>query len=404
MHRNATTVILLTSAILTAGALAGPYSSGLGDADNAYDAPVPGWVGPDGIGRADTDQNLAPNNYVNPAFVGWAGRVVDYSPAPGVSTDDQQQHYDWTDTRKALGPATGVVTDVVSLGDLYDPADADSYDADPADTSDDMGFIGFDSPGSITLGFSRPIRNGVGADLAVFENSLYDAYYGHVFAELAYVEVSTDGVNFARFAADSLTPGPVGPYGSIDPTNVHNLAGKHANGQVTINKETYNASWGTPFDLQELSDAEAVADGLVDLQQINFVRLVDIPGSGDFADADGDPVYDAWTTYASGGFDLDAVGALHGVLNGDANCDGVVNLLDLAVVSTWWGRTDATWQTGDFTGDGLVGRADLEILNAHYGLRASSPEELEAMISVPEPATMLVLMMGGAILLPGRRG
>jgi hypothetical protein len=54
-----------------------------------------------------------------------------------------------------------------------------------------------------------------------------------------------------------------------------------------------------------------VALGLLDLDNINYVRIVDIPGSGDYLDSLGNPIYDAWVTWGSGGVDLDAVGVIN---------------------------------------------------------------------------------------------
>ena len=154
--------------------------------------------------------------------------------------------------------------------------------------------------GSITLSFARPIANGDGADLAVFENGF--ASGSGVYAELAYVEVSTDGSTFARFPSVSLTQTTtqVGSFGTIDPTDVYNLAGKHV------------AGTGTPFDLSSLTNVPAT----VDVSHINFVRIVDVVGSIDpsFARLDslGNAINDPFpTAFASGGFDLDAVGVFH---------------------------------------------------------------------------------------------
>ncbi len=57
------------------------------------------------------------------------------------------------------------------------------------------------------------------------------------------MEVSSDGVNFFRFNATSLTPTAtqVGGFDGLDARNLNNLAGKHVGG------------WGTPFDLAELA-------------------------------------------------------------------------------------------------------------------------------------------------------
>ncbi|AKB27733.1 Chitin binding protein [Methanosarcina siciliae T4/M] len=52
-------------------------------------------------------------------------------------------------------------------------------------------------------------------------------------------------------------------------------------------------------------------NGSVDLNSINYVRIVDIPGSGDFKDSQGNPIYDGWVTWGSGGLDLEAVGVIN---------------------------------------------------------------------------------------------
>ncbi len=55
----------------------------------------------------------------------------------------------------------------------------------------------------------------------------------------------------------------------------------------------------------------AVRNGLVDLNDIKYVRIVDIPGCGYFRDSEGRPIYDAWITWGSGGLDLEAVGVIN---------------------------------------------------------------------------------------------
>ena len=158
--------------------------------------------------------------------------------------------------------------------------------------------------GSITLTFANPITDGVGFDFAVFENGFSDN-----FLELAFVEVSSDGSRFERFDAVSLTPtttqvngdDAVGPFGSIDPTNLNNLAGK------------YRASFGTPFDLSELAGRPGL-----DITRITHVRIVDVIGSINPSigtrDSLGNLINDPWATpYDSSGFDLDAIGVIHQV-------------------------------------------------------------------------------------------
>jgi hypothetical protein len=225
---------------------------------------------------------------LNPELRAWAAEVIDFSPSPGVNAANG-------DPTQALGPI-GASPDgfTVSLGDL---TEAELNQGLPN--------------GSITLRMSAPLRNGPGWDLAVFENAF--AFFppddDKVFAELAYVEVSTDGLTFARFPAESLTTTlfePFGPsFAGIDPTDVHNVAGIHQ-GLV-----------GTPFDFAELAAVAEVVTGDVLLDDIRFVRLIDIPGDGSSLDASGRGILEAWPTtdltFGNGGHDLDAVAGRYAV-------------------------------------------------------------------------------------------
>ncbi len=264
-------------AVVVASVLpAGPFSAASGDSENPFDPPVAGYVGPNGAGVVE------PPNTLNPDFVGWASRVVDYAPT------GQAVQPPYNDPALALGSATGDQLDVVSLGEL----------------TTDLADLGGE-PGTLTLGFDVVIADGPGPDIAVFENSFIALTDGLLFAELAFVEVSSDGSVFARFPAEADTAGPPQPFTTLDPTDIYNLAGKHLNGG--------GASWGTPFDLAELAGAPEVVSGAVDPGAIRFVRIVDIPGDGSFADAMGRAVFDPWPTSGSGGVDIDAVGVLNAV-------------------------------------------------------------------------------------------
>ncbi|MFA7056412.1 MAG: FlgD immunoglobulin-like domain containing protein [Candidatus Cloacimonadales bacterium] len=183
----------------------------------------------------------------------------------------------------ALGEATDEATSVVSLGD----------------------------GGYATLTFEKPITNGEGFDFAVFENSFSD------FAlELAFVEVSSDGENFVRFPAVSLTQyhTQISNSGQLDPQSLHNLAGK------------YRAGYGTPFDLEELRDSLAV-----NIDSVSFVRVVDVVGSinPEYATYDiyGNIINDPFETpFPSSGFDLNGVAVLN-ELTPVSNQDSAVPML-----------------------------------------------------------------------------
>lgn len=153
-----------------------------------------------------------------------------------------------------------------------------------------------EAPGFLTVTFPTGIRNGSGADFAVFENGFVFPSDPYLFAELAYVEVSSNGDDFARFPSVSTNTSFEGSFGQsfagFDATNIFNLAGKHAGG------------FGTPFDLDDLLDDPGVMSGEIDLDDIQYVRLVDIPGSGDFLDSEGNPILDNWPGTGTGGFDF----------------------------------------------------------------------------------------------------
>jgi hypothetical protein len=159
------------------------------------------------------------------------------------------------------------------------------------------GVVSLGDGGSAILTFQNPISNGTGFDFAIFENSFND-----VFLELAFVEVSSDGVNYFRFPATSNTQTntQIGPFDNTgDATKINNLAGK------------YRAQYGTPFDLQELA-----GNPLLNINAITHIKIIDVVGSINplYAtyDINNNPINDPFpTAFASGGFDLDAVGVIH---------------------------------------------------------------------------------------------
>ena len=207
--------------------------------------PYPGAAGTAGSDAISKDDSR---------IIRWASGHIDYVIGGDVSTT-------WRTPVKAYGPATTNTGDIVCLGD----------------------------DGRITLYFPHPVFDGPGPDFAVFENSFSDT-----FLELGFVEVSSDGENFFRFANASLTTSPVGGFGSVDPTNLSGLAGK------------YRGGFGTPFDLDDLP-----SNPLLDKQRVCFIRIVDIKGNGTAKDSSNRSIYDPHPTTGSAGFDLDAIGVIH---------------------------------------------------------------------------------------------
>ncbi|MEO0588112.1 MAG: PEP-CTERM sorting domain-containing protein [Planctomycetota bacterium] len=212
-----------------------------------------------------------------------------------------------TDTSHPLDPAIAL-DDPLILGfaDAIDPtrtafAPRGSTSIDPVgfnslgDLSADDIANGVD-PGVLTVTFPLGIANATGPDFAVFENGFVFPTDPFLFIELAFVEVSTNGTDFARFPAVSTNTQQSNTFGTAfvgyDVTNIHNLAGKHADG------------FGTPFDLDDLIADPLVVAGDIDLGNIQYVRLVDIPGNGSRVDSLGNPIFDNWLTTGTGGFDF----------------------------------------------------------------------------------------------------
>ncbi len=183
-------------------------------------------------------------------------------------------------TNQALGPAiTGDSTDAIDKAGVN-------------------GVVSLGDGGSAILTFAQPIFNGPSWDFAVFENAFQET-----FLELAFVEVSSDGINFHQFPASSHTQDSVqiDGFGAVDATQINNLAGK------------YIANYGTPFDLSELESIPGL-----DINRITHVKIIDVVGclldSVARYDKDNNKINDPWrTNFPSGGFDLDAVGVIHAI-------------------------------------------------------------------------------------------
>lgn len=200
-------------------------------------------------------------------FVAWADNLIIERGYLDIAFPDLGFASFGSDTN-ALHHPEGNSVDVVSLGD----------------------------GGTAVLTFNSSIFNGPGPDFAIFENGFADNYL-----ELAFVEVSSDGVNFVRFPAisESPTTTQIGPFEYSDCRYVHNLAGK------------YRQGFGTPFDLEDLIDSVGI-----DLNAITHIKLIDVVGSIDTLfgtyDSQGNIINDLYPTpFESGGFDLDGIGVIH---------------------------------------------------------------------------------------------
>lgn len=161
------------------------------------------------------------------------------------------------------------------------------------------GVVSLGDNGVAIIEFAKPIKNAVGPDFAVFENGFNIGT--NQFLELGFVEVSSDGVNYVRFPSISKTDSKIqlGNNAQMDASLIYNLAGK------------YIANYGTPFDLEELSNYHQL-----DLNNITHVKIIDVIGTIDLQlstkDSLGNPINDPYpTAFTADGFDLDAVGVIN---------------------------------------------------------------------------------------------
>ncbi|NOZ45384.1 MAG: T9SS type A sorting domain-containing protein [Chlorobi bacterium] len=162
----------------------------------------------------------------------------------------------------------------------------------------DNNVVSLGDEGVAILYFDEVVKNSQGFDFVVFENGFSDT-----FLELAFVEVSSNGERFVRFPSYSNTQTliQINTFGELDPTYIHNLAGK------------YRANYGTPFDLQDVADSSGI-----DIYNIHYIKIIDVIGTLDSNyttyDVTGNKINDPWPTpFYNGGFDLDAVGILEPV-------------------------------------------------------------------------------------------
>ncbi len=221
-------------------------------------------------------------------FVGWAAGCTVYRGFMDIA-NPSLGYASAGDSSLGTGPANGYT---VSLGDS----------------------------GVAVLTFAHAIYNGTGPDFAVFENGFLDpSNDSGAFLELGFVEVSSDGINYTRFPATSLTQDQLQLNNDsyIYANNLNNLAG------------SYITMYGTPFDLQELAGTPGL-----DINNVTHVRIVDVVGSisgHSSFDAAHRIINDPYpTAYPTCGFDLDAVGVINQVAD-----NGVKQLVDNISVSVF---------------------------------------------------------------------
>ncbi len=166
--------------------------------------------------------------------------------------------------------------------------------------------ISLGDSGIAVLQFDNPISDKEGPDFCIFENGfIVNNTKGESHTEMAFVEVSSDGINYVRFPSQCLLDSTIqkGNFEGSDVSLIDGLAGKYIGG------------YGTPFDLNIFAPLSSINVG-----KITHVRLIDVVGNKDAAyparDKNGRKIIDSWPTpFAASGFDLDAVGVINQLYN-----------------------------------------------------------------------------------------
>lgn len=171
--------------------------------------------------------------------------------------------------------------------------------------------------GVLVLELGNLAVDGPGTDLLVCENPFLVGLTGTSFAETCFVEVSSDGVHYARFPVRYAgPPGPFAPFAGVQMGWYSGFAGVHpvhASTASGIDARDVVAAGGDAFDLAELAGHALVQSGDLDLGAVRWVRLTDID-SGNAHDDHGAIVWDAGIDSLSAA-DIDAVVAV----NSDGN-------------------------------------------------------------------------------------
>ena len=81
------------------------------------------------------------------------------------------------------------------------------------------------------------------------------------------------------------------------------------------------------------------------------------------------------------------------LLEGDANHDGIVSAGDYACVQANFGNVGTPGILGDANGDGVVSAGDYACVQANFG------NTTQSMDTVPEPASVLLLVAGSLSLI-----
>ncbi|MCA8958755.1 MAG: hypothetical protein KDC87_21945 [Planctomycetes bacterium] len=191
-------------------------------------------------------------------------------------------------------------------GGSFDPKNALGA---PSSATSNVHSLGVD--GWLTLGFDVVITNGPGADFIVFENPFRVG--SQVYSEAVFVEVSSNGTDFARFPTRYSGPSTSGgPFATGYVGWYEGFAGikPHLGGAPGVDPADVVQVGGDSFDLEDLRNHPLVLANKLDLNRVIQIRLVDVV-AGISRDTAGRIIQDP----TSGSADIDAVSVIHHVAN-----------------------------------------------------------------------------------------
>ncbi|WP_428386141.1 trypsin-like serine protease [Mucisphaera sp.] len=277
---------------------------------------------------------------------------------------------------------------------------------DGGERDQDITIVGY---GSVGNGFSGAVLTGNGLPAAV--TNTVDAFGGEPASPFS-LSAYLPSVMFMDFDP---APGAsaVNPLGSASPTDLEGLSALGDSGgpgfidvdgvptvagvvSVGLSRDSVFSAYG---DLSGLTRVAAFTEWID--QHVPLGLTGDFNQDGQLTDADIDLLVSGFGG-ADLGFDLDGSGVvdaadldawllLAGSTRGDANVDGLVDLVDLSQLASGFGHAGA-WGDGDFNADSQVDLIDLSLLAGNFGFAAV----------VPEPAGMWGLL-GGVVGVFGRR-
>lgn len=222
-----------------------------------------------------------------------------------------------------------------------------------------------------------------------------------------------DGLNAARAYQRVSASANV----AADPTgaNAFNKFDINRDGKINrIDASIVDKFVGTDYrSLSNQADAVIATNGtLLDGRDANGIDVAETARPISLVDVELNDTGDITYAGSTGDFQLirDAIGA--GLLAGDANFDGNVDIRDLYTLATHWQGAATRWSDADFNLDGFVNASDLTSISLNWQansgvlgpqLSLGTALSMLNLSSVPEPTSMGLLGLGAMPVLAKRR-